>query len=48
MGVQSPSTLPTHALSLSVSFPVINCQQVLLPSTTTVLYDQHSEGATHR
>ena len=48
MGVQSPSTLPTLEFILSVGGSLLHTQQVLLPSTTTDMYDQHPEETTHR
>ena len=38
----------THALILSARVSLLHTQQVLLPSTTTGMYDQHPEGTTHR
>ena len=47
-GIQWVDTDATHALILSAGVSLLHSQQVLLPSTTTGMYDQHPEGTTHR
>ena len=48
MGMQWVGANATHALILSAGVSLLHSQQVLLPSTTTDMYDQHPEGTTHR